>query len=118
MADPTVEVLFNPRCSKCRQALELLSARGEEPVLRQYLEHPLERAELESWLAALGTDDPRAMLRSKESVYGELGLESADRERLLTAMQEHPILVERPVVRRGDRAVVARPPERLETLFE
>ena len=65
-------------------------------------------------LGLLGFDDPRQMMRTGESVYGELGLASVtDRDALLDAMVEHPILIERPIVVRGDRAVIGRPPERL-----
>jgi arsenate reductase len=61
----------------------------------------------------LGSDDPRAVMRTGEALYQELGLSSADRETLLDAMVAHPILIERPIVIRGDRAVVARPPEKV-----
>ena len=60
-------------------------------------------------LAQLGTDDPRAIVRTGEAVYQELGLAGADRDALLDAMVAHPILIERPIVIRGDRAVVGRP---------
>jgi arsenate reductase (glutaredoxin) len=83
-----------------------------------YLETPPSRAEIERVLAQLGTDDPRALVRTGEPVYRELGLADADRDRLLDALAEHPQLIERPVVIRGDRAVVARPPERLLALLE
>ena len=84
----------------------------EADYFRYLDEHP-GREELERVLRLLGTDDPRQIIRTGESVYRELGLESADREALLDAMVAHPILVERPIVIRGDRAVVARPPEKL-----
>jgi len=67
----------------------------------------------------LGIDDPRQMMRTGEAVYKELGLASADRDALLDAMAAHPVLIERPIVIRGDRAVIGRPPERaLELLGE
>jgi arsenate reductase len=69
-------------------------------------------------LAKLGTDDPRQMVRTKEPVYAELGLETADRDQLLDAMASHPILIQRPIVIHGDRAVIARPPERLLELLD
>ena len=61
----------------------------------------------------LGTDDPRAIVRTGEAVYKELNLGDADRDVLLDAMVANPILIERPIVIRGGRAVVARPPEKL-----
>ena len=71
------------------------------------------RADIERVMGLLGTDDPRSILRTKESVYRELGLADADRDQLLDAMAANPILIERPIVIRGDRAVVARPPDRV-----
>ena len=64
-------------------------------------------------LRLLGTDDPRAMMRTSEPIYREKGLATAGPGALLDAMLEHPILIERPIVIAGDRAVIARPPELL-----
>ena len=108
-----VTVWFNPRCSKCRGAEELLLERGVQPELVRYLDDPPPRAELERVLRLLGEDDPRAMMRTSEPVYAELGLADATRDELLDAMVAHPILIERPIVVRGDSAVIARPPELL-----
>jgi arsenate reductase (glutaredoxin) len=111
MADE-VCVWFNPRCSKCRGAKEILDERGVDASYLHYLDDTPDRAEIERVLGLLGEDDPRAMMRTGEDVYRELGLAGADRDRLLDAMVD-PILIERPIVVRGDRAVIARPPERL-----
>lgn len=113
-----VRIWFNPRCSKCRGADELLRERGIDPEVVRYLDDPPTRPELERVLSLLGTDDPRDMMRTKEPVYGELGLDGADRDQLLDAMVEHPILIERPIVIRDDHAVIARPPERLLELLD
>ena len=77
----------------------------------RYLEQAPTRAELEAVLRRLGTDDPRSIVRTGEAVYKELSLAGADRDTLLDAMVAHPILIERPIVIRGDRAVIGRPPE-------
>jgi arsenate reductase len=61
----------------------------------------------------LAIDDPRQMMRTGEAVYTELGLADATPDELLAAITTHPILLERPIFVVGDRAVVARPPERL-----
>ena len=106
-------VFFNPNCSNCRTAQGILEERGIDAEYVRYLEHAPSRADLEDVLVKLGTDDPREIVRSKEPVYAELGLENADRDQLLDAMVAHPILIQRPIVIHGDRAVVARPPERL-----
>lgn len=79
----------------------------------RYLDDTPTRDEIERVLGLLGTGDPRAMMRTGEAIYKELGLAGADRDALLDAMAAHPILIERPIVIKGDRAVVARPPEKL-----
>ena len=113
MSDDTT-VWFNPSCSKCRGARDLLADKGVDAAYVEYLKETPSRAELERVLGLLGFDDPREMMRTGEGVYGELGLGSvSDRGALLDAMVEHPILIERPIVIRGDRAVIGRPPERL-----
>lgn len=112
-----VTVWHNPRCSKSRGVLTVLAELGVEPAVVRYLDTPPSRAELLDALHRLGTDDPRAILRTGEPVYKELGLAGADPATLLDAMVEHPILIERPIVFAGDRAVVARPPELVEDLL-
>jgi arsenate reductase (glutaredoxin) len=113
MADETCTVLFNPRCSKCRQARDLLADRSVEAQFVHYLDDTPSRDEIVRIHGLLGIDDPRGMMRTGEPVYRELGLADAGREALFDAMAEHPILIERPIVIVGDRAVIARPPERL-----
>ncbi|WP_308282746.1 arsenate reductase (glutaredoxin) [Pseudonocardia nigra] len=118
MGDPSdVTIWHNPRCSKSRGALELLGELGVEPAVVRYLEAAPSRAQLEDVLRRLGTDDPRTITRTGERLYRELGLADADRDALLDALAEHPALIERPIVLRGDRAVVARPPERVRDLI-
>jgi arsenate reductase (glutaredoxin) len=111
-------VWHNPRCSKSRGACGLLEERGVEVEVRRYLDEPPSREELERLLDLLDVDDPRRIVRTQEAVYRELGLADASRDRLIEAIVEHPILLERPIVVRGGRAVVARPPERLMELLE
>jgi arsenate reductase len=111
-------MFFNPRCSKCRTARGLLAERGVQAELIEYLERAPSRADLERVLALLGTDDPRTITRTGEDLYAELGLEGAGRDTLLEALVAHPLLIERPIVIVGDRAVVARPPERLLDLLD
>ena len=111
-------VWFNPKCSKCRGAKELLDEAGVDADYYRYLDEAPTREQLEDVLAKLGTDDPRTMMRTGESVYTELELADASRDELLDAMVANPILVERPIVVRGDRAVIARPPEKLLDLLK
>ncbi|MBV8981394.1 MAG: arsenate reductase (glutaredoxin), partial [Acidimicrobiia bacterium] len=113
--DPQDDVLvyFNPSCSKCRGARELLGEKGVDAEYFRYLEDAPSREDLERVMGLLGIDDPREMMRTGEDVYKELDLASADRDALLDAMTEHPILIERPIVISGDRAVIGRPPEKV-----
>ncbi len=113
-----VTVFFNPSCSKCRITRDLLVERGIEADYVRYLEDTPTRAELETVLHRLGFDDPRQMMRTNEPVYRELGLADAGPDALLDAMVENPILIERPIVIRGDRAVIGRPPERINELLD
>lgn len=114
----SVTVWHNARCSKSRGACALLDERGVDAVVVRYLDDPPSRAQIAQVMALLGIDDPRAMMRTNEPVYRDLGLADADRQTLLDAMAEHPILIERPIVIRGDRAVIARPPARLLELLQ
>ncbi|HZM31167.1 MAG TPA: arsenate reductase (glutaredoxin) [Acidimicrobiales bacterium] len=111
--DETCTVLFNARCSKCRQARDLLSEQGVDADYVHYLEDTPSRDELVRIYGLLGIDDPRQMMRTGEAPYRDLNLKDADDDALFDAMVAHPILIERPIVIRGDRAVVARPPEKL-----
>lgn len=114
----SVEMFFNPSCSNCRTADALLSERGVDVHQVRYLEQGPDRSRLEEVMRLLGIDDPREMIRAKEPVYAELGLADAGPDELLDAMAAHPILIQRPIVIRGDRAVIARPPERVYELLE
>ena len=116
MADVTV--WFNPSCSKCRATRDLLDDDGVSCEYVRYLDESPGRAEIERVLGLLGSDDPRTMMRTGEGIYRELGLDQADRDTLLEAMATHPNLIERPIVIRGDRAVIARPPERVRELLD
>jgi arsenate reductase len=111
VSDEGVTVWFNPACSKCRTVQGILAERGVDADYVRYLDQAPSRADIEAVLARLGTGDPRSIMRTGEAVYRELGLVGADREALLGAMVAHPILIERPIVIRGDRAVIGRPPE-------
>jgi arsenate reductase len=108
-------IYHNPRCSKSRQALELLRQNGIEPVVIQYLKAPLDVATLRS----LGLP-AREILRDNEDEFAALNLADPGKteDELFAAIAQHPILLQRPIVVVGDRAVVARPPERVGELIE
>ena len=109
-----VKIYHNPRCSKSRQALQLLKDNNIEPEVVKYLENPPDRKELERILDLLGLE-PRELMRRREKEYKELGLDDPElsRGQLIQAMVEHPRLIERPIVVKDGRAVVGRPPEKV-----
>ncbi len=113
MSENDIQVYFNPRCSKCQDVRGRLEERGVDAEYVRYLDQAPSRAELARVMGLLGIDDPRRMMRTGEAVYAELGLDQAGPDELLDAMVAHPVLIERPIVIRGDRAVIARPPDRL-----
>jgi len=116
MADVTV--WFNPRCSKCRTTQGILAERGVDADYVQYLESAPSKDELRRVLQLLGTSDPRAIARTGESEWSVLELDTASDDQILDAMVQHPILIERPIVIRGDRAVIGRPPEKVLDLLD
>ncbi len=111
-------VWFNPSCSKCRTAQGLLAERGVDTELVRYLDEAPTREDLERVMGMLGINDPRDMMRESEAIYAEEGLAEATPEERLEAMVRHPSLIQRPIVIVGDRAIIARPPERLLELLD
>lgn len=104
---------FDARSSECRRALELLRERGVEPALRRHLEEPPTPDELRALLARLGLP-AHAVLRRDEDEVQVLRLgERTDEAAIVEAIAAHPRILDRPIVAAGERAVVARPPERL-----
>ena len=102
----------NPRCSKSRQALALLIDAGQRVKVVEYLQTPPTKDELIQILAALGCG-PRDILRRKEAKDEGLEWETMSDEQLIEAMVAHPLVMERPILLGGGRAVVGRPPERV-----
>ncbi len=107
-----VVIYHNPRCSKSRAALALLEENGVAPEIFDYLSNPPDAERLRALLDKLGTDI-RGILRRNEAEYGELGLddETLSDEIILDIVARHPRLIQRPILVRGDRAIIARPPE-------
>ncbi len=109
----------NPVCSKSRGALDILGERGIETDVVEYLKAPPDRATLERILDAI--PDPPAELVRKDKRFQDLGLSQddyADRESVIALLLEHPELMQRPVVFRGERAVIARPSEKVLELLD
>ena len=109
-----VQILHNPRCSKSRQTKEILENQGVDASVVEYLKTPPTKAQLEEILDMLGLE-PRELMRKNESVYKEnnLGDESLTRKQLIQAMLDNPILIERPIVIKGNKAAIGRPPEKV-----
>jgi arsenate reductase (glutaredoxin) len=118
MAEADVIVWYNPRCSKCRGAEQVLAEYGVPAQKMFYLDNPPPRAEITRVLDLLGAADPRALMRTAEPRYTELGLDHASPDELIEAMTRYPELIQRPVVIWAGRAVIARPPELLLPLLE
>ena len=111
-------IWHNPRCMKSRQTLALIEAAGVDVTPRKYLEDAPNKDEITSILAQLGFDDPRSLMRRGEAIYKEMGLKSvSSADVLMQAMVNHPILIERPIVTDGKRAIIGRPPEAVNALL-
>ena len=113
-----VLVFHNPACSKSRGALEILAERNVEAEVVEYLKAPPDRATLERIVDAI-PDEPAALVR-KDKRFKELGLDPAaytTRDAVIGLLLEHPELMERPVVFVGDRAVIARPSDKVLALL-
>lgn len=118
-------IFHNPRCSKSREAFALAQAFADAHGLPlqvvDYLTTPLSPDALVSLHQALQAHAPtplRDMLRNNETAYAELQLAQADEAQLLIALAAHPILLQRPIVQLGDKAVIARPPERAHEILK
>lgn len=105
-----VKIYHNPRCSKSRATLALLEERGLEPEVILYLKNPPEVSEIKEILTDLDME-PADLIRKGEKPYCELNLANADPETIIQAMADHPILLERPIVRTTKGARIGRPPE-------
>ena len=113
-----ITIYQKPTCSKCRATLGILKDRGAEFISINYYEKPMTSAELRILIDKLGIT-PRELLRKGEQVYKDLGLatrEVSDDE-LIKLMVENPDLIQRPIVVKGDKAALARPPENVDELL-
>lgn len=108
----SVKIYHNPKCSKSRATLALLEERRVELEIVHYLETPLDAQEIDEILTKLGKE-PRDVMRKGEAAYKEKNLadKSLSRGALIEAMAGEPILIERPIVVKGAKAAIGRPPE-------
>lgn len=105
-----VTIYHNPRCSKSRQTLALLEKKGVKPTVIEYLETPPSAAELKRILKMLGMT-PRQLLREKEAKEAGLDDPEIAGDALIRKMVANPAVIERPIVVKGSRAALGRPPE-------
>ena len=110
--DENVTIYHNPRCSKSRQALQLLREQGVKPRIIEYLKTPPDEAVLARILGQLGIS-AHELARTSESRYRELGLDKASpsNAQMLRLLVENPKLIERPIVVTPQGAAIGRPPE-------
>ena len=111
MAD-SIKVYHNPRCSKSRQTMELLSGKGVQTDVIEYLKTPPSKKDLQEILNMLGLQ-PRQLMRTHEAEYKDNNLadESLTQDQLIDAMVKFPKLIERPIVVSNGKAAIGRPPE-------
>jgi arsenate reductase (glutaredoxin) len=113
-----IQIWHNPKCSKSRNALELLETKGITAKVVKYLETTPTKEELKDVLTKLNMKASQ-LLRTSEEIYKELNLkEISDEEKLIEMMVANPILIERPIIIRENSAVIARPIENLEDLLK
>ena len=119
MADD-VQIFHNPSCSKSRGALQILEERGVDANVVRYLDTPPDRATLERILDAI-SDEPIALVRTGDDKFKAAGLTKSDvqtRDQVIDVLLKHPEVMERPVVFVGERAVIARPSEKVLELLD
>ena len=117
MTKSSITIYHNPRCGKSRSALALLQEKGVHPHIIEYLKSPPTKEELRAILKKLGMK-PEQLVRKSEDAYKErLAGKALSEEQWLDALAMNPILIERPIVVKGDKAVIGRPAENVLSLL-
>lgn len=113
-------IYYNPKCGTCQKTLALLTSKGIKPTVVEYLKNPPVLAELEGLVRKLGISSPLEMMRAKEPVFDEMKLGDGKKSSrdLLRAIVDNPVLLQRPIVVHGAKAVIARPPENVNVLLK
>jgi arsenate reductase len=118
--DPdTITIYQKPTCSTCREAVKLAAASGRSYVTVNYYERPFTKAQLKALLAKAGLR-PTDVMRTKEDAYKKLKIAERPRsdDELLELMVQHPDLIQRPLVEKGGRVMLARPAETIKVLLK
>ena len=111
-----VTILYNPQCGTCRTVAESVKAKGHAVTLVEYLKHPPTAAELDAICRKLGKE-PQDIAREKEAAYAKLAAQNLDRAGWLQALHDYPQLMQRPIVVAGNRAIIARPAETIDSFL-
>lgn len=109
-------IYHNPKCSKSRETLKILEEHTSDINIVEYLKNPLSIDELKSLSNKLNLK-PSEFYRSKESIIKEENIDLGNDDLILEAMVKYPKIIERPIVVKGDKAVIGRPPESVKALF-
>jgi arsenate reductase len=114
----TITIYHKPTCTTCRQAVQILRDSGQPFEAVNYYEKPFTKNQLKALLKKAGLS-PSDVLRTKEDVFKTLGLakKTLSDDELVDLMTKHPDLIQRPLVEKGDRAVLARPAETVKDLL-
>jgi arsenate reductase len=119
MTEAEITIFHNPKCSKSRQALALIEGRGTSYTVVEYLKTPPDRDTLESIVSRLDAT-PADLVRTGDARFADLGVDRATLASpavVVDVLSEHPELMQRPLVVRGDRVVIGRPTERVADLL-
>ena len=111
-----MEIFHNPRCSKSRTTLNIIKENNIQPTIRLYLDDPLSIDEIKSLLIKLDTTAEN-IVRKNEEIYKKLNLKDANEYLLIENISKNPILLERPIVVKGELAIIGRPPENVMKLL-
>ncbi len=106
-----MKIYHNPRCSKSRQTLNIINEKGADVEVIEYLKEPPTADELDAILHRLGLEPLDIIRRGEEVFKHQFKGKELSRDQWISAMVENPILIERPIVVKGDKAVMGRPPE-------
>jgi len=109
-------ILYNPACGTCQKVRAAVEAKGYKTELVEYLKNPPTVTELDAICRKLGIE-PEAVARQKEPIYAGIAAKTQGRAAWLQALHNNPVLIERPIVVIGERAIIARPPEKLAELI-
>lgn len=113
-----ITIYQKPTCSTCRQAVQLLKESGKPFTAINYYEQPFTKSQLKALLNKAKLT-PKDVLRTKEDLYKDLGLakKALSDDELIDLMIKHPDLIQRPIVEKGEKALMARPAEMLKTIL-